>query len=52
VLPNGRVAATVVCPQFIPVMTEDGPSDGRCGVDATVDGLCAYHAEEVRSWLA
>jgi hypothetical protein len=51
VMPDGK-ALPVVCGHFIPVMTEDGPSDGRCGADVTVDGHCAPHAEEVRSYFA
>lgn len=31
VLPDGR-AYKVLCGEIIPVATEDGPSDGRCGL--------------------
>ncbi len=49
VLPDGS-RVPVVCSEVIPVRTEDGPSDGRCGHDATVDGMCEWHAEERDSW--
>lgn len=49
VLPGGR-AFPVVCGYLIPVMTEDGPSDGRCGLDALPEGMCEGHAAEYAEW--
>lgn len=48
VIPSGRTVP-VVCSEIIPIITEDGRSDGRCGDDATVDGLCAGHAADYRT---
>jgi hypothetical protein len=50
VLPDGE-AVPVVCSEMIPVMTEDGPSDGRCGADATDDGMCSGHAASYRAYF-
>lgn len=49
VLSDGR-AVPVVCGEIIPVMTEDGPSDGRCGQNALGEGMCEGHAEEYAQW--
>jgi hypothetical protein len=46
-------AVPVLCPEIIPIMTEDGPATGRCGefVDAE-GGLCEPCHQAVNSWLA
>ena len=46
-----RLAIPVVCSEIIPVMTEDGPSDGRCGLDALVEGSCEGHAAERKGYF-
>lgn len=46
-----RLAIPVVCSEIIPVMTEDGPSDGRCGLDALVEGCCKGHAAERQDYF-
>lgn len=51
ILSDGR-AVPVVCGEFIPITTEDGPSTGRCGLDATGEGQCEGHAAEYASWFA
>jgi len=41
-----------LCPEVVPVATEDGPSDGRCLLpiaDAEV-AACVGHAREIREW--
>lgn len=47
-------AYPVLCSEVIEVLTEDGPSDGRCGALATDQelGSCAGHADERRQWVA
>lgn len=42
VAPNGTTRP-VVCSEIVPISTEDGPSYGRCGADATDDGACPRH---------
>jgi hypothetical protein len=43
----------VLCGYLIPIVTEDGPSDGRCGVPIDKDsGFCTNHAAERDEWLA
>lgn len=37
-------AVPIVCSEIIAITTEDGPSDGRCGLDADADGFCEGHA--------
>lgn len=44
------VAYPVLCGAIVPRVTEDGPTDGRCGQRATVDGACAFHAAEADEW--
>ena len=52
VLPGGK-AVPVVCGDLIPIQTEDGPSDARCGANVVGDlGACAGHAEERQEWRA
>lgn len=51
VLPDGS-AHPVVCPDLVPVPTEDGMIVGRCGADAVRDGACEGHAAETEAWLA
>lgn len=51
VLSDGR-AVPVVCSDLIPITTEDGYSDGRCGANATEDGMCPGHAAEYRSYMS
>ena len=42
----------VVCSEIIPIWTEDGRSDGRCGKLAadTEFGACFGHAADIRHW--
>lgn len=43
-----------LCPEIVPVMTEDGPATGRCKapiVDHDV-AACEGHAAEIRAWRA
>lgn len=46
--------APVVCAEVVPVWTEDGPSDGRCGgpVFGAEGFACEGHTEERRGWAA
>lgn len=47
---HGR-AYPVLCSELIPVYTEDGVTDGRCGSRATLELLCCeHHTEIVRGW--
>jgi hypothetical protein len=50
VLPGGE-AVPVVCGDIIRIHTEDGPSDGRCGLNVVGDlGACQGHADERQGW--
>ena len=58
--PSGRAYAVgekgqaklIVCGDIVPVMTEDGPETGRCGLPVHRDfGQCERHADE-RIWWA
>jgi hypothetical protein len=41
------------CPEIVPVMTEDGPSDGRCLADIVPGGFaCPPHTEAIEAWRA
>ena len=51
VLPTGQ-AFPVACGDLVPIRTEDGPSDARCGLNVVGDlGACQGHAEERQGWL-
>jgi hypothetical protein len=46
-------AVRVVCGDLVPVQTEDGTIDGRCGAPVVGDrGACTLHAEERDAYLA
>lgn len=51
---EAQLLAEGKCPEIVPVMTEDGPSDGRCLAPITDEevGACEGHAAEIRSWRA
>jgi hypothetical protein len=52
VLPGGE-AVPVVCGDLVPVRTEDGPSDARCGCNVVGDrGACEGHADERDAYRA
>jgi hypothetical protein len=41
------------CPEIVPVLTEDGPSDGRCLAPIVPGGFaCPPHTEAIESWRA
>lgn len=46
----GGRAYPVLCGDLVEWMTEDGPTDGRCGLLATDEGACEGHAAESRQW--
>lgn len=40
-----------LCPEIVPILTEDGPTDGRCLAPVVPDGYaCAGHTEAIESW--
>jgi len=40
-----------VCPEIVPIVTEDGPSDGRCLAPIVPDGYaCEGHTAAIESW--
>lgn len=42
-----------VCPEIVPVWTEDGPSDGRCLAPVVPGGYaCQPHTEAIEAWRA
>lgn len=46
-----QLIAEGVCPEIVPVVTEDGPSDGRCLAPVVADGYaCEGHTAEIESW--
>lgn len=46
----GYKAYPVLCGDIVPMATEDGPSDGRCGQRARAEfGQCEWHSSE-RIW--
>lgn len=51
VQPDGR-ASKILCSELIATVTEDGPSDGRCGqpVDQDKPFACTGHAEIIEEW--
>lgn len=52
-VPAARAAVVpVVCSEIVEIPTEDGPVSGRCGADATADGMCPAHAEQMAGWRA
>lgn len=51
VITDDGKAWPVLCGHLIPVVTEDGPTDGRCGQPADKDrGACDGHADEMDHW--
>lgn len=40
-----------LCPEIVPIVTEDGPSDGRCLAPIVPGGYaCPGHTEAIESW--
>ena len=49
----GWQAFPVVCGEIVWIDTEDGRTDGRCGINVDGDkGACAAHAEERDAFMA
>jgi hypothetical protein len=49
--PKGGVAIPVLCGELVPVATEDGVIDGRCGLPVLNDDLaCPGHHEVIMSY--
>jgi hypothetical protein len=41
------------CPEIVPVLTEDGPTDGRCLAPIVPGGFaCPGHTEAIEAWRA
>jgi len=48
--PEGGYAVPVLCGEIVPIYTEDGPIDGRCGLDVRPgEFACAGHWEAIVS---
>jgi hypothetical protein len=49
---DGRIVP-VLCSEIIPIVTEDGPTTGRCGTPLRGDVYaCPGHTAEIESWRA
>lgn len=48
----GYPAIPVVCGDIVRIDTEDGPTDGRCGLNVTADGACEMHHDQHVFWAS
>jgi hypothetical protein len=48
----GYPAIPVVCGDIIRIDTEDGPTDGRCGLNVGPHGACEGHYEQKVYWAS